>query len=186
MNPNSPETKKAPIVWKEALKRIPSIRLSRFWEGIVVGVIGGIVATVIGTAIVNKWLPPSSPDDAEKQQIEAVIANEARFALAHDLEKYRNLFADDAWVIQVKKHKVWAGQNEIVERLRPLSFTKLFHTPTQTSVAKDSSSAFSETYTTFEQVKDDPVRGDGGKEYWQFAKIDGNWKIVSFQFDLPE
>src|SRR5215467_8575005 len=108
MNPSNQEGK-ARRIWMLTLKRIASIRLNRFWEGVVVGVLG----TVIGTVIVNAWFTPSSTEDIEKKHVEKLIASEAEFALARDLDKYRNLFAADAWVIEVRTQKVWAHQDQI-------------------------------------------------------------------------
>lgn len=184
MNPNSEEVnskevKKSSSVRVRVTDRIRQIHWKQVWEKVLLAAVGAIVGFLL-----SRVLPPSPPDDSDKKQIENLISSEANLALAHDLEKYRNLFAADAWMIEVTTKQVWRNQDQITERLRPLHFKWLLHTPKDVFITKDRSVAFAETETTFDQVEPN-VPTKTSREYWQFAKIDGRWKIVSFQYALP-
>ena len=98
---------------------------------------------------------------------------------------YGNLFAPDAWVIDFgMQQQPWKGQAAIVERIRPLHFGKLDHAPTQIVISDDGSVAFAQTKTIFEQDQPNKMIREG-TEYWQFGKVNGVWKIRSFEFGHP-
>jgi uncharacterized protein (TIGR02246 family) len=164
------------------LKRLASFRLKGLSAQLLLAVIGAVIGSV-ATLVFGNIFPTPAPDAKDKQQIEQLIAGEAKLAVAHDLEEYRQLFAPDAWVVEVSEERIWSGQDAIVERLRPLHFRSVVHTPKEVFVTEDGSLAFAETTTIFDQEEPEKIKAPG-REYWQFRKDDRTWKILSFQYAL--
>jgi len=193
MNPNSSHAKQVPerfnvgaIVkrlkakWKQLR---PSIR--RFLKHpLYTAILGTIVGGLIVLAIQKSYEQPPSTTDIEK-----TIKNEAKFARGFypdrekDIAEYLKLFADDALVIDFKTGEHWKGHDKIAERIRPLHFTALVHSSWTIKMWRDTASA--DTYTTFSQDKPTELNAVG-KESWQFQKINGTWKVISFEYDLPQ
>ena len=146
-------------------------------QGLVAGPLGALMLYLVQVAT----RPSTAP-------IETLIRKEAELAKGNfphsdnDLTEYAALFADDGIVIDHGRGDLWKGHVAIVDRIIPLHFSLLNHIPRTIQI--NGSDASAETYTTFTQDKPTIAAG-AGKENWQFRKIDGKWKITSFDFDLP-
>lgn len=193
MSPNSPKGKKA-LKHSEGIAARMNIKAmsKRFASFVGRHLIDNLIAAILGGLIVygfQEWRHPSPPSPVSRAPIEELIRKEADFARgAHSdetMKKYSDLFAPDAWVIDFgMQEKPWKGQAEIVDRVRPLHFNKLDHTPTQILISEDGSLAFAETKTVFEQDQPNKlIRSD--TEFWQFGKLNGAWKIRSFEVGHP-
>jgi len=166
--------------------------LKRIWKhDLTIAVIAAVVGAVAGAFLQYYVDRMRHPDPPSTLEIEERIRQEAAFARGvhsdreKDLEEYGDLFAKDAVVVDFKKAKIWKGQSEIVSRLRDLHFTKLLHVSRQIVIEPDGSSAVAQTDTIFSQ--DQPstsvLTDVQGTESWRFRKIDGRWRIVSFEFN---
>jgi uncharacterized protein (TIGR02246 family) len=164
--------------------------LKRIWNhDLTIGMIAALVGALAGAALQYYVDRLRHPDPTSTLEFEEPIRQEAAFARGvhsdreKDLEEYSNLFAKDAVVVDFKKAQIWKGQSEIVQRLRDVHFTKLLHVSRQIVIEPDGSSAVAQTDTVFSQDKPTVMTNVQGTESWRFRKIDGKWRIVSFEFN---
>lgn len=189
MSPKRPKNRK---VVNHSDTATPTRSVRDIWNRVAAFVgrhlVDNIIAAAVGGLIVYAYQEWRHPSPLSTAPIAALIQQEADLALGpHSddaMNKYANLFAPDAWVIDFgKPEEPWKG-SAVVDRIRTLHFSKLEHTPRQIVVSEDGSVAFAETKTIFEL--DQPtrmIRQD--TEYWQFGKLNGSWKIRSFEFGHP-
>jgi hypothetical protein len=152
-------------------------RLHEFLIAAVLLVLGALADQILTVAF-----RPSTPSAAAVEQL---VQDEAAFLMADrpDLQKYADLFVKDAIVIDFGVAQVWKGQSEILRRAGPLHFDSLTHMPiAPVSFDQDGQGALLRTRTTFVQTQPSRLIGSG-LETWRFRKIDGVWKISSFEFD---
>jgi hypothetical protein len=142
---------------------------------------GGILVGVILLVVQALLRPSPAPIDGLMKK-EAILAAGNYPHSEKELEEYAGLFSSDAIVLDYKTGDVWKGRNAIKDRIRPLHFTTLHHTSSQIQI--DDADASAQTNTTFMQDKPTLLPGIG-REIWQFRKINGAWKIISFEYDLP-
>jgi hypothetical protein len=160
--------------WKNYLKKV-----WKFCNHGAVAALLGVLATYAFDVLKRPSIAP----------IEALMKREAELAggsYPHpdkELEEYVALFADDAIVLDYRSGDVWKGHTAIIDRLRPLHFATLHHS-TSGEIQIDGNDASAQTKTAFMQDKPTIVPGVG-KENWQFRKINGHWRILSLQYDLP-
>lgn len=157
--------------------------LTRFWGHLNHNFLGAVVGGVTVLAFQAIWHSITTPSTAP---IEDLISMEAKLAAHHtqqDLGRYRALFAHNAQIRDVSANKEWTGQDNIVDRVRPLSFSSLVHTTAQILIPRDEQSAFARTQTTFRQLTPE-VKSGGGAELWQFIRSDGRWKILSLSYGV--
>lgn len=137
----------------------------------------------ITVALLVRWLiTPSTADIMELIRLEAELSlHQPRTAA--DEHQYGSLFADDACVIDVRPQKFIDGRSAIVRRFRTLpTFLKLQHQLVDDIKLFSDHSAIAKTNTLIAISNGETYQGH---EEWMFEKINGKWKIRTFQFDIP-
>lgn len=152
-----------------------------------------IFTSVAATLITLLIVYLASQTFSDERAIRDVIDQEAIYAQNHDISKVMSLYADDAILRDAaggnrNNEIVWHGKDRIEDRYKNLAdFTYLSHEMIDISLCSDGSYARANSDTVGEYVVDGKVISitNDRSEQWEFKKIDGNWKIAYFTYNLP-
>jgi len=178
----------------------PPLHLSTRWRQLLAlflqsNLIAAVVAAAIGAAM--GVFIPQYLDALKQHPSDAIVTHlmeeEARAGIGHDWEHMRRLYASDAVVADAScssNHPdIRQGINEIVQRYQTLpTVLALAHVNVAVSWEPDSSEATKATATaeTIGEISnpDSTRQFLGGYEQWTFARIDNQWLITSFIYNL--
>ena len=156
-----------------------------------------IIAAVIGAIIgVIPWIInycDERGEEIELNKIRCLIQDEARFVLHEEIDNAVSLFDENAFLMDAAGGNkdlqvIWKGRDEIEERYRNLpQFLYLKHAAIDITLDSDGNyaRAIADTIGTYvvngEEVEISSNRG----ERWVFEKINGQWRITGFTYNLP-
>ena len=158
----------------------------------IIGAIIGAILTALFTVAI-----PSIVSMVNGHPRDDIVMNlmeqDIHMAKTHDLTPIQSVFANNAVVVDsgcvtAGQPTVWANLPNIEKRYESLpQIVTLDHSKIQVNWTPDDSSATSAVataYTTGTAIENGSSFELKGNEVWEFTKIDGNWLVTSFTFDL--
>ena len=155
--------------------------------------VASIISIILTATIAGFIVPAINLMFSEESTIKAIIEQEAQLVFTGKFIQAISLFDDNAYVKDsaggnVSEEVSWIGSQEIVKRYGELpEFTYLKHDAIQVIVSSDKTYARA-TADTIMIYKNNGVEikktSDQG-EKWIFEKINGDWKISGFIYNLP-
>ena len=163
------------------------------WDRLIIpGIIAAIIAGLVSGLLVP-WVNVKFGEGKITRDIRKVIEQEANLALEGSIDEAVSLFDKNAFVRDAAggnkdQEIVWNGVNNIADRYRNLpEFIYLKHEATEITISSDRTyaRATADTIGTYiDNGREIKISGNQG-EKWTFEKIDGEWKITSFTYNLP-
>jgi len=151
---------------------------------IYVAVLTAIISTLVGLYVV-----PLLQNNVENE-VRDVIEQEASLVLAGRIDEVIQLYAEDAFVKDAKcgdkdLEEVWMGLQQIRKRYAGIEqFIYLKHDAITITLGTDGEYASAFADTQGEYLDNGQAIKISGGEKWALKKIDGEWKIVSFTYNL--
>jgi hypothetical protein len=158
------------------------------------GVAGaGLGGLIVGSLLTFLLLSILSPGHLNDSIVTNLMDQDVNAAKSHDVGSLPQIYAYNAVVVDAgcqssSPSSVWSGLPQITARYEGLPpFTLLAHVNVHVSWIPDNSSATQATATA-DTSGIALVNGSSislrGHELWTFAKIDGQWRITSFTYNL--
>lgn len=170
------------------LKKIFDSSLRAAIIGAILGAVLGSFLTFITPKIYDRIYGP--PDD---MIITNIMDQDVLAAKTHDVGAIPQIYAYNAVVVDARcpspsPSNIWSGLPQITDRYISLpQFISLAHVNVHVTWKPDDSSATNATATSdtsgIALINGSPLSLNK-HELWTFAKIDGQWRITAFTYDL--
>ena len=174
-------------IWGELKKRKTWVRITQ--NALLAAIVGALVNAVMNEIRVDPWESLA----AEERPIREIIEKEANLTLEGKIDEVVLLYHEEAFVRDAAggntdQEIFWNGINRVAERYRDLpEFTYLKHDAIEIAVSSDRTyaRAIADTIGTYKVNGTEVKISSNQGEKWTFEKINGNWKITSFTYNLP-
>ena len=147
-----------------------------------------VIALVVNVAYPLYIYPAIWNSASGEDRIRQIIGLEATYVVQGQIDKVITLYADQAVVKDAGNQIMWTGNAQISNRYNSLPvFTFLKHDAvdivfnSDLTYARATASTFGTYLSNGTQVN---ISGDQS-ERWSFERINGDWKITSFTYNLP-
>ena len=162
--------------------------------------IAAVVISIIGLSIgvfnlyrSEQALQEANNLIADETTIRQIINQEAIFSLNGQATNATSLYADNATITDAHGGnytavEIWSGKEAILKRYSVLpKFDALQHANPVVMFGMDKTCAraIADTIGTYENAGTKININSNQGEKWAFQKINGDWKILSFTYNLP-
>ena len=166
------------MAWRVYMKKYLKLVAIKLSDTVIVPILVALISSVLLMIIYS--------DTSDENEIREIINQEAIYVLEGKFDEAIALFDEDATVKDAAGVKPWFSKEEIMNRYKGLpEFDKLKHDAIEVEFTnKNHALAVGDTNGRYtENGRTVTISSNNGEE-WAFEKINGEWKITSFTYNL--